>query len=91
MMHRLSAIAAAALLLGACNGTTKAMNSWMGETDTAVLTAWGTPDLETTSSDGSRHLTWVRRARSTGQEVCRQSLTVSPQHRIVGGMNGCPG
>lgn len=68
-------ILVSALVLGGCATAQQVGESWMGLTETQLLTSWGAPTRTATSGSKTIH-TWERR-NGYGQVTCQQTMVVS--------------
>ena len=89
MLRATLAFAVTMLLSGCGSITDGSMKTWMGANDTALLAAWGAPDIETKSSTGARIVTY--RARATdGHIVCSKTFTLDRTGHVIGWSHNCP-
>ena len=72
---RLLALGVVTLLLSSCvTSPTVIGQSWLGETETILLSKWGAP-TRTVKTDGTTIHTWDRR-NDYGEEHCEQTMVV---------------
>ena len=71
---------AAILLAGGC--ATSNMKSWMGSTESQLVSSWGPPQQVYTQG-GNRILTWENRWGEHGEITCRKSFTINSYGTIV--------
>ena len=64
-----------------CATTSGTMKSWIGETETKLLSSWGAPDNALTLSDGSKVYTW-KRLWGNGN-LGRQTFTISAEGKVI--------
>jgi hypothetical protein len=68
--HRGYFLVALALFAAACVSLKGRMQSYMGHSDTELVSKWGAPDRQVTLSDSSTVMTW-------DSARCEQSVTFS--------------
>lgn len=89
----------AALLLTGCvvHRLSTAMEPWVGQDESHLVSSWGAPDRTAPLSDGSKVLTWIKPINSAekGAPVemteCRLSFTIGPVGKVTRwASSGCP-
>lgn len=94
-MHRFKArglpVLVALLSVAAFAGNKSSMQSWVGQTESELISAWGAPTRTMQLADGTRVHTWESPYGKNGQRLCRQSFTIDSDGRIVSfSLQGCP-
>ena len=92
-----SAARASALLVAiavsaiACVSTTSLMNSWIGKSESELLSSWGAPDTSRKMDDGRVIHTWKSLwGKRNNVRTCRKTFTISTAGKVEGAAyNGC--
>lgn len=84
-MKHLMTLAAAMVLVG-CESTLDVQRTWIGSTDTELLSSLGAPDLTASDGKGGRVFTYVTR---WNRRECRSNYSVE-KGRVVYVSNDCP-
>lgn len=70
----------ALLTAAACvTRTSTVMNSWLGKSETDLVSSWGAPERSLNLTDGGKVLTWTKDREAAGIRFhCEYTFTVSP-------------
>lgn len=75
------------VFLGGCTSSLDNQRTWLGSTDTELLSSLGAPDLSASDGRGGRVFTYVTR---WNHRECRSNFVISPAARVVAVNNDCP-
>ena len=71
--------------------TQSTLQSWVGHSETELVSSWGAPNAAIDTRDGNRILTWDAYWGDYGQSLCRKSVTVDGGGTVVAwSYHGCP-
>lgn len=74
-----------ALLLNAgCVSLSEVMQSWVGKSESELLSRWGAPDTSAQAGDGKRVLTWknIWNDGYGNLYTCRKSFTIGTDGKV---------
>ncbi len=76
-----------------CVSTADVMKSWVGESESKLVSRWGAPDASVQTGDGKRVVTWKTLWNSSGNlYTCRRSFTIGAEGKVERwSYSGCPG
>jgi hypothetical protein len=83
---------ACTLSFSGCVSTSEIMQSWVGRSESDLVSRWGAPDSSTQTDDGKKVLTWKTLWNDDNNiYTCRKSFTIGVAGKVERwAYNGCP-
>lgn len=77
-------LVATLFLVSGCVSLSETMRSWVGKSESELLSRWGAPDSSARTDDGKKVLTWktLWTDSSGNLETCRQSFTIGTDGKV---------